>query len=145
MVASLSQFLETLLQITHDDIFFQNYTILKYAPSKTILIEQAIAFFVNSRPDNSCATLRAETFAGIKFRVFWSFSRRFLPLEIINHQNAKIFSREITNIFYKNKIKKLHFDLFVIIYFSIAFVSLIYLIIVTCIIIFNLFYHLLIF
>ena len=50
--------------------------------------------------------LRAETFAGIKFRVFrvfWSFSRKFLPSEIINHQNAKIFSREITNIFQTRK------------------------------------------
>ena len=45
------------------------------------------------------STLRTETFAGIKFRVFWSFSRKFLPLKIINHQNAKVFSREITNIF----------------------------------------------
>ena len=38
--------------------------------------------------------LRAETFAGIKLRVFcvfWSFSRKFLPLEFINHQNAKVF------------------------------------------------------
>ena len=52
------------------------------------------------------STLRAETFAGIKFRVFrvfWSFSRKFLPLEIINHQNAKVFSREITNIFQTRK------------------------------------------
>ena len=51
-------------------------------------------------------TLRAETFAGIKFRVFrvfWSFSRKFLPLKNINHQNAKVFSREITNIFQTRK------------------------------------------
>ena len=51
-------------------------------------------------------TLRAGTFAGIKFRVFrvfWSFSRKFLPMEIINHQNAKVFSHEITNIFQRRK------------------------------------------
>ena len=51
-------------------------------------------------------TLRAETFAGVEFRVFrvfWSFSRKFLPLEIINHQNAKVFSCEITNIFQTRK------------------------------------------
>ena len=49
---------------------------------------------------DSYTTLRAETFAGINFRVifrvFWSFLRKFLPLEIINHQNANVFSRIIT-------------------------------------------------
>ena len=49
-------------------------------------------------------TLRAETFAGINihvFRVFQSFSRKFLPLEILNHQqffktqNARVFSKLI--------------------------------------------------
>ena len=39
----------------------------------------------------SSYTLRAETFAGINFRVFQSSSRKFLPLEILNHQNAKVF------------------------------------------------------
>ena len=43
-------------------------------------------------------TLRAETFAGRKFRVFsvfWSISRKFMPLEILNHQNARAFSPKI--------------------------------------------------
>ena len=43
-------------------------------------------------------TLRAETFAGRNFRVFrvfWSISRKFMPLEILNHQNAKVFSPKI--------------------------------------------------
>ena len=52
-------------------------------------------------------TLGAETFAGINFRVFrvfWSFSRKFLPLEILNRQNAKVFSREIMDIFQNAKV-----------------------------------------
>lgn len=39
------------------------------------------------------ATLKAEHFAARNFRVFlvfWSFSRMFIGLEIINQQNAKV-------------------------------------------------------
>ena len=44
-------------------------------------------------------TLGAETFAGRKFRdfrVFWHFSRKFLPRHNLNSKFAKVFAREIT-------------------------------------------------
>ena len=55
------------------------------------------------------STLRAETFVGINFhvfRVFWSFSPKFLPLEILNLQNAKVFPRKIMDIFLKRETRK---------------------------------------
>ena len=44
-------------------------------------------------------TLGAETFTGRKFRdfrVFWHFSRKFLPRHNPNSKFAKVFAREIT-------------------------------------------------
>ena len=48
-------------------------------------------------------TLRAETFAGINFRVFcvfWSISRKYMPLEIWNRQNTKVFLPKIKGNFW---------------------------------------------
>ena len=45
------------------------------------------------------ATLGAETFAGrdfLDFRVFWHFSRKFLPKHNLNSKFAKVFTRDIT-------------------------------------------------
>ena len=48
------------------------------------------------------------------FRVFVTFSRKFMPLEISKQQNAKVFSREITDNFKNAKVfsreKKLFFQ-----------------------------------
>ena len=44
-------------------------------------------------------TYISKYFKGIDFRVFQSFSRKFLPLEILNHQNAKVFPREIMDMY----------------------------------------------
>ena len=38
------------------------------------------------------------------FRVFWSFTRKFMLLKILNLQNAKAFSREIMDIFQNAKV-----------------------------------------
>ena len=46
-------------------------------------------------------TIRAETFAARNFRVFrvfWSISRKFMPLGILDYQNAKVFSPKIKDI-----------------------------------------------
>ena len=48
---------------------------------------------------NSSTTLGAETFAGRKFRdfrVFWHFSRKFLPRHNLKSKFAKVCAREIT-------------------------------------------------
>ena len=44
-------------------------------------------------------TLGAKTFAGRNFhdfRVFWNFSRKFMPRHNVNSIFAKVFAREIT-------------------------------------------------
>ena len=92
-------------------------------------------------------TLRAETFAGINihvFRVFQSFSRKFLPLEILNHQqffktqNARVFSKLIKSkkiikmgqfskvmiyFYLKHRLLQYHLDVFF--FFGAASISLI--------------------
>ena len=58
-------------------------------------------------------TLRTDTFAGINFRVFyvfWSFSRKFLPLGILNHQNVKVFHAK-SWIFLKRETRKFFWKL----------------------------------
>ena len=57
-------------------------------------------------------TLGAETFAGRKFRdfrVFWHFSRKFLPRHNLNSKFAKVFAREITGNSRLAKIFTIHF------------------------------------
>lgn len=42
------------------------------------------------------------------FRNFRSFSGKFMPVEIINQQNAEVFSREIVDIFQDAKVFSPH-------------------------------------
>ena len=58
------------------------------------------------------STLGAETFAGRKFRdfrVFWHFSRKFLPRHNLNSKFAKVFAREIAGNSRLAKVFAIHF------------------------------------
>ena len=49
---------------------------------------------INNRRVEVNGTLREETITDRNFRVFlffWSFLQKFMPLEILNQQNVKVF------------------------------------------------------
>ena len=75
------------------------YDFMRWFYSNSILAS-ALALYVLKKNYN----LRAETFTSRNFRVFrvfWSISRKFMPLKILNHQNAKVFSPKIIDILFE--------------------------------------------